>query len=203
MSVKSVPEIVICLMKSWTVIFLFAASCGSGYQHYSIGRKMSEPGYIYSLPFETGKKVFLVQGYESMFSHKGNKALDFKVKTGTKICAARSGVVIAARGNSDKRGLKPENLADGNYIFIQHEDGSIAQYWHFKKDGVLVQQGDNITNGQLIGYSGNTGYSAFPHLHFEVRGPDSKGNYSDLPTRFYTQEGIIYLRPGKFYRTFR
>ncbi|HEX4875987.1 MAG TPA: M23 family metallopeptidase [Chitinophagaceae bacterium] len=192
-------------MKVWPLLMFLISACGSGYTFSHSGEYKTGhvSRFVYSLPFETGKKVFLVQGYESMFSHKGNKALDFKVKTGTKICAARSGVVIAARGNSDKRGLKPENLADGNYIFIQHEDGSIAQYWHFKKDGVLVQQGDNITNGQLIGYSGNTGYSAFPHLHFEVRGPDSKGNYSDLPTRFYTQEGIIYLRPGKFYRTFR
>jgi murein DD-endopeptidase MepM/ murein hydrolase activator NlpD len=112
-------------------------------------------------------------------------------------------VVIASRGDSDKKGLKQENLADGNYIFIQHNDSSVAQYWHFKKGGVLVGTGDIITAGQLIGYSGNTGYSAFPHLHFEVRGYDRNGRFTDLPTRFYTQRGIIYLQPGKFYRTFR
>ena len=192
-------------MKVWPLLLMILSACGSGYKFYHSGeyKPGHDSSFVYSLPFETGKKVFLVQGYESMFSHKGSKALDFKVKSGTKICAARNGVVIGARGDSDKRGLKQENLADGNYIFIQHDDSSVAQYWHFKKDGVLVQVGDTITNGQLIGYSGNTGYSAFPHLHFEVRGHDQNGNYTDIPTRFYTQQGIIYLQPGKFYLSFR
>jgi murein DD-endopeptidase MepM/ murein hydrolase activator NlpD len=166
------------------------------------GKFKDDSSYIYSLPFEHKKKVFLVQGYESMFSHKGTRALDFKVKTGTKVCAARGGVVTGMRNDSDKRGLKPENLSDGNYILIQHSDGSVANYWHFKKEGVLVNVGDTVVAGQLIGYSGNTGYSAFPHLHFEVQGYDASGKYGQLPTRFYTQLGIIYLRPGKFYRTF-
>lgn len=164
------------------------------------GKFKDDSSYIYTLPFEHKKKVLLVQGYESMFSHKGEKALDFKVKTGTRVCAARAGVVTAVRKDSDKGGLKPENLSDGNYVSIQHYDGSIAMYWHFRYEGVMVKEGDTVQTGQMIGYSGNTGYSAFPHLHFEVQGPDASGNQVQLPTRFYTQEGVIYLRPGKLYR---
>jgi murein DD-endopeptidase MepM/ murein hydrolase activator NlpD len=167
------------------------------------GKFKDDSSYIYTLPFEHKKKVFLIQGYESMFSHKGERALDFKVKNGTKICAAREGVVTATRKDSDKRGLKPENISDGNYITIQHSDGTIAWYWHLQKDGVFVNEGDTVKTGQLIGLSGNTGYSAFPHLHFEVQGNDAAGNHTKLPTRFYTQQGILYLRPGKFYRTLR
>ena len=143
----------------------------------------------------------MIQAYESTFSHKGERALDFKVKKGTKICAAREGVVIAARKDSDKGGLKDENLSDGNYVSIQHSDGSVAHYWHFQKDGVMVNVGDTVQTGQWIGLSGNTGYSAFPHLHFEVQGYDATGQYKQLATRFYTNEGVIYLRPGKFYKT--
>ncbi len=167
------------------------------------GKFKDDSSYIYTLPFEHRKKIFLVQGYESMFSHKGERALDFKVKTGTKVCAARDGMVTYARKDSDKKGLKPENLSDGNYVAIQHNDGSVAWYWHFMKDGVFVKEGDSVKTGQCIGLSGNTGYSAFPHLHFEVQGRDDSGNYKQLATRFYTQKGIIYLRPGKFYRTLR
>ncbi|MEK7224421.1 MAG: M23 family metallopeptidase [Bacteroidota bacterium] len=189
------------------ILFLFPVTVVAQRQ-YTVselknGKFKDDSSYIYTLPFEHRKKIFLVQGYESMFSHKGERALDFKVKTGTKVCAARGGVVIAMRNNSDRHGLKDENLADGNYIFIRHDDGSEANYWHFKMSGVLVSVGDTVKTGQLIGYSGNTGYSAFPHLHFEVRGNDGSGNYTQLPTRFYTQQGIIYLRPGKFYRNFR
>lgn len=164
------------------------------------GKFKDDNSYIYSLPFENKKKVFLIQAYESKMSHKNERALDFKVKKGTKICAAREGVVIAAREDSEKGGLKNENLSDGNYISIKHIDGSVAHYWHLAKNGAMVNVGDTVQKGQWIGLSGNTGYSAFPHLHFEVQGYDASGQYVQLPTRFYTQKGVIYLRPGKFYR---
>jgi murein DD-endopeptidase MepM/ murein hydrolase activator NlpD len=151
--------------------------------------------YVYFLPFQQNKKVFLIQAYDSKLSHKGEFALDFKVKEGTAICAAREGKVIAVRSNSDKGGLKDENLSDGNYISIQHSDGSVAHYWHLKKECVLVKVADEVTKGQHIGYSGNTGYSAFPHLHFEV-----VQNGKQVPTRFATKKGVKYLRPSKFYR---
>jgi murein DD-endopeptidase MepM/ murein hydrolase activator NlpD len=140
-----------------------------------------------------------VQAYDSKMSHKGELALDFKVKKGTKICAARDGVVSSLRKDSDKGGLNEENLADGNFIIIQHSDGSSGMYWHLQKDGVLVNVGDTVKKGQVIGLSGNTGYSAFPHLHFEVQGNDASG-YKQLPTRFKTNKGVIYLKPAKFYR---
>ncbi|MBL7748036.1 MAG: M23 family metallopeptidase [Chitinophagaceae bacterium] len=193
-------------MRKLLILLLLFPCIGFAQGSYSIndlknGKNKHDSSYVYTLPFEHKKKVFLIQGYESMFSHKGERALDFKVKNGTTVCAARGGVVTAIRKDSDVGGLKPENLSDGNYIFIQHDDGSVANYWHFKKDGVLVNVGDTVKTGQPIGLSGNTGYSAFPHLHFEVQGYDGVGNFTQLPTRFYTQRGIIYLRPGRFYRT--
>jgi murein DD-endopeptidase MepM/ murein hydrolase activator NlpD len=179
--------------------------CCIAQQQYSIHDLKSEKfkedsSYIYDLPFENNKKVFLIQGYDSKMSHKGEYALDFKVKKKTRICAARDGVVAGARGDSNKGGLKPENLSDGNYVSIKHYDGSVAHYWHLIKNGALVNVGDTITKGQVIGLSGNTGYTAFPHLHFEVIGYDSKGNYRQLATRFNTNKGIVYLRPAHFYR---
>lgn len=164
------------------------------------GKFVDDSSYIYSLPFENNKKVFLIQAYDSKMSHKGEIALDFKIKKKTKICAARDGLVIGAREDSEAGGLKPENMSDGNYISIQHYDGSVAHYWHLIKGGVLINVGDTITKGQVIGLSGNTGYSAFPHLHFEVVGYDGAGAYKQLPTRFYTNKGTVYLRPGHFYR---
>jgi murein DD-endopeptidase MepM/ murein hydrolase activator NlpD len=192
-------------MKACILLLLLPFCCFSQ-QAYSIndlknGKFKADSSFIYNLPFENRKKVFLVQAYESGFSHKSERALDFKIKKGTTICAAREGIVIALREDSDKGGLKDENLSDGNFISIQHIDGSVAHYWHLQKDGVLVNKGDTVIAGQPIGLAGNTGYSAFPHLHFEVQGYDSKGDYVQLATRFYTNKGVIYLRPGKFYRT--
>ena len=160
------------------------------------GKVKPDTSYVYSLPFQKGKKYLLVQAYMSNMSHKGEMALDFKMKKGTKICAARAGVVVSMREDSDKGGLKPEMLSEGNYIIIRHSDGTHANYWHLKKEGVLVNPGDTVQQGQVIGLSGNTGYSAFAHLHFEVVDP-TRGQ---VPTRFSTKKGIKYLRPGKWHK---
>ena len=190
---------------SFILISFLSSCCCIAQQQYSIrdlkgGKFKDDSSYVYSLPFENKKKVFLIQAYDSKMSHKGEFALDFKIKKKTKICAARDGVVIGTREDSDKGGLKSENMSDGNYISIQHYDGSVAHYWHLIREGVMVDIGDTVTKGQLIGLSGNTGYSAFPHLHFEVVGNDGTGTIKQLPTRFYTNKGTIYLRPGHFYR---
>jgi murein DD-endopeptidase MepM/ murein hydrolase activator NlpD len=192
-------------MKATQILLLFPIISFSQDQ-YSIrdlkaGKFKEDSSYIYRLPFQNRKKVFLIQAYESKMSHRGEIALDFKIKRGTKICAARDGVVIATRNDADKGGLKQEYLSEANYISVQHADGSVAHYWHLQKNGVSVNKGDSVKAGQHLGYSGNTGFSAFPHLHFEVQGHNAAGNFVQKPTRFTTSKGIIYLRPGKFYRT--
>ena len=136
------------------LMFIFMNVVCSAQQDYSFhdlkgGKFKDDSSYVYSLPFENKKKVFLIQAYESKMSHKGEIALDFKIKKKTKICAARDGVVISAREDSDKGGLKPENMSDGNYISIQHYDGSVAHYWHLLKDGVfadLAQAREAVAN---------------------------------------------------------
>lgn len=160
------------------------------------GSVKPDSSYVYHLPFANGNKFLLLQAYNSKMSHNNELSLDFKMKTGSKICAAREGVVTSIKENSDKGGLKNEYYNEGNHIIIEHSDGSIAMYWHLQKDGVLINIGDTITKGQLIGYSGNTGYTAFPHLHFQVQNKNGR----DIATRFLTQKGIMYLRPGKYYK---
>lgn len=160
------------------------------------GRVKPDNSYIYYLPFAKGSRFLLIQAYNSKMSHTKELSLDFKMKEGSKICAAREGIVIAARKDSDVGGLNSSYLNEGNHIIIRHNDGSSAMYWHLQKDGVLVNAGDSVKKGQLIGYSGNTGYTAFPHLHFQVQ--DKNGN--DIATRFLTKRGIIYLRPSKYYK---
>jgi hypothetical protein len=160
------------------------------------GRIKNDTSYVYWLPYTQGKKFFLAQAANSHMIHKNELSLDFKMKKGSEICAAREGVVIEVKKDSDKGGLKDEYLAQGNHIIIRHNDGSIAQYWHLDKDGAFVNLGDTIQKGQLIGLSGNTGYTAFPHLHFQVKDKTGK----QILTRFLTRKGIIYLRPAKWYK---
>ena len=161
------------------------------------GKAVLDSSPVYQLPFEKGKKYFLIQAYNSGFSHKNELSLDFRVKKGSAICAARAGRVIEIKQDSEVGGLKESYLSQGNHVIILHEDSSKAFYWHLAPNGVLIQLGDTVTAGQVIGLSGDTGYSAFPHLHFQV--VDNAGK--ELATRFFTRKRILYLRPGKYYRS--
>jgi murein DD-endopeptidase MepM/ murein hydrolase activator NlpD len=187
-------------------LLLTVQLCTTGYaqKDYTIhdlkaGKFKEDNSFVYSLPYEKGTKHLLAQAYDSKFSHKGEYALDFKMKEGTKVCAARAGTVVSLRADSQKGGLKPEFLSEGNYIIIQHEDGSYGNYWHLRYNGALVAIGDTIKQGQVIGLSGNTGYTAFPHLHFEVTTAPVVSS-QQVPTRFKTKKGVKYLRPAKWYK---
>ncbi|RYY87631.1 MAG: M23 family metallopeptidase [Chitinophagaceae bacterium] len=160
------------------------------------GRRPDDTSFVYQLPYAAGTSFLLVQGANSKMSHRNELSYDFKMKQGSKVCAARSGVVESARGDSERGGLKPENLSDGNYVIVRHADGSQAHYWHLQHGGALVAVGDSVRAGQPIGLSGNTGYTAFPHLHFQVI--DAGGR--EILVRFATRKGTRYLRPGHWYK---
>ena len=191
---KKLQAVVLCLFIS---NFIKAQLTDTEIRNLKTGKANPDNSYVYYLPFAKGNKYLLIQAYNSKMSHTKELSLDFKMKQGSKICAARDGVVINTREDSDLGGLNDAYLNEGNHIIIWHADGSTAMYWHLQKDGVLVNPGDSVKKGQLIGYSGNTGYTAFPHLHFQVQ--DKNGN--DIATRFLTKKGIIYLRPSKYYKS--
>lgn len=164
------------------------------------GITKDDTSYVYALPFEEGKSYYMVQGYFGSFTHKERAALDFKMKRGSMICAARDGVVVRVKEDGDRGGLKRRLRAYGNYVIIQHADSSRAGYWHIKKDGALVNAGDTVKKGQPIALSGKTGYSAIPHLHFLVWSIDNKRQWRQVATRFKTSKGIKYLRPLRKYK---
>jgi murein DD-endopeptidase MepM/ murein hydrolase activator NlpD len=164
------------------------------------GKRKDDSSFIYQLPFEPGKKRLIVQGYFGAFSHKERAALDFKMPKGSKVLAAREGVVIRLREEGDKGGLKSEYRQFGNFVVIQHADNSRSGYWHLQKEGVLVTVGDTVKQGQQIGWSGNTGYTAFPHLHFIVWSFAPNGQWQQAATRFETSKGVRYLKAWKWYK---
>ncbi|HYC39640.1 MAG TPA: M23 family metallopeptidase [Chitinophagaceae bacterium] len=165
------------------------------------GKLNEDTSYVYQLPYEAGTAHLLVQGYFGPFSHKERAALDFKMKKGTRILAAREGVVVRVKEDSDRGGWSRKYRQQGNNIVIQHADGSRAGYWHLQKDGALVNVGDTVRKGDVIGLSGATGYAAMPHLHFMVWNFDRNRQWQQVPTRFLTTQGIRYLRPMRRYRS--
>ncbi|RYF86942.1 MAG: M23 family metallopeptidase [Chitinophagaceae bacterium] len=179
---------------------LFSCSVVQNNEFVSRSEKlMGDHYHVYPLPFEKGKTYFVAQGYESLFSHYGDYAIDFKVKPGTKVLAARDGVVAFVRENNERGGISKQYVGKGNGISIRHADGTYAHYWHLQYNGALVAVGDTVQEGQLIGLSGSTGFSAFPHLHFEVtRQP--RISRDDFPVPFLTEKGPKFLQPLRWYK---
>jgi len=159
-----------------------------------------DSSFVYHLPYEEKESHLVVQGYFSRYTHKNRAALDFKMKKGTKICAVRDGVVIRIKSDGKRGGGNVRYRSDGNYIVIQHTDSSRSGYWHLRHEALYVKVGDHVKQGQVIGLSGKSGYTYFPHLHFIVWRSDGKGKWTQIGTRFQTNKGIVYLRPFRFYR---
>jgi murein DD-endopeptidase MepM/ murein hydrolase activator NlpD len=150
----------------------------------------------YSLPVDENSGWQIGQGFRGGFSHTDEQnlyALDIIVDQGTPILAARSGVVMQVENDFDGSGLKKETYgARANLIRVLHDDGTMAIYAHLRESGAMVRVGQKVTLGQLIGYSGNTGYTSGPHLHFCVQ-INSNGRLVSIPFRMVGPGGFLAL----------
>lgn len=127
--------------------------------------------YKYMLPYPEGQRHLLIQGNNSEFTHNmpsSRYAFDFDMPENTLISAARGGTVGLVNVDNEKGGNNENYLPQANKILICHDDGTVALYAHLRHKGALVDIGDRVHSGQIIGFSGNTGYSTTPHLHFVV-----------------------------------
>ncbi len=102
-----------------------------------------------------GKTPYACKLYKKTCFHNG---IDFGVPVGTPVLAAADGIIFAA-GNNGK-------LQYGKHIVIKHDNGLVTLYAHLSRQ--QVKTGDTVKRGDIIGYSGNTGYSKGAHLHFGV-----------------------------------
>lgn len=156
----------------------------------NILNKKYDKDFVYELPYSKGESYKVMQGYFGDFSHQEQHAIDFDMPIGTKVCAMREGVVIRLREDSNIGGKDRKFIEDCNFVWIMHNDGSIANYVHFKQNGVAVNVGDKVKKGQVIAYSGNTGFSSSPHLHIDI-GLPTKGKRMSFATDFYLSNGKI------------
>ncbi|HCR85129.1 MAG TPA: hypothetical protein DIV86_00470 [Alphaproteobacteria bacterium] len=181
-------------------------SYGYKYDYTSyMGKKdaVHDDSYIYDLPFEYGKSYKLLQSYGGKFSHSGPEnyySYDFRMNTGTPVTAARDGRVIIVKENFTQGGPHKAYEFRANRIYVEHSDGTIGIYTHLAKNGAIVKVGDYVQKGQHIGYSGNTGFSDIPHLHFNVSKIIREQNFRSLPIKIRTSNGIErQLKVGVYY----
>lgn len=164
---------------------------------WTIGNKnaIHNNNYFYRLPYEIGETHPITQSFHGNFSHSGDSeyAVDFGMEVGTKIYASRGGTVVMTKSDGYKSGANRGFAEDANHITIKHEDGTYGKYVHLKQNGVAVQVGDIVNRGDFLGYSGNTGFTNGPHLHFVVfTGKDSKSRTS-IPIKFIAKSGFVIV----------
>lgn len=106
-------------------------------------------------------------------SSSNHKGVDFSADIGTSVYAYTDGTVVSTLNQGDTKGY-------GKYIVIDHGDGLTTLYGHLSSFN--VEKGQKVKAGDVIAFSGDTGNSSGPHLHFEIR----KNNVAQNPHSYLT-----------------
>lgn len=127
-------------------------------------------------------------------TRKFHNGVDYAVEIGRPVKAIEAGKVLFA-GPSTLKFPNGEPAGGGFIVKIRHKvngEWITSAYMHLRKGSITVKRGQLVTEGQVIGLSGNTGESTGPHLHFEIqRGK----NY------IWTNNGTRYTEPVSYIKT--
>lgn len=146
------------------------------------------------LPFPKGKSYQVTQSWQSpppgshsanaKFAYTNQYGVDFGMPINSEVAAVRPGKVIHAwsGGSQRARGCNPDYADNANYVVIDHNDGKSSIYLHL--NAVRVKAGDSVKQGQIIGLSGDTGYSCGAHLHFGFQNTTSRVYGNSIPVGF-------------------
>lgn len=167
----------------WTYDYWSAYKLGSQCCHH-------DDTHVYALPYPAGSAFKVSQGYETSFTHNGSGrfAIDWEMPEGTPVLAARGGIVVKVKDDSARGGPSMCKDCYNNFVLIRHDDGTLGQYCHLQKGGCCVKPGQQVAVGEMIGRSGNTGFSTGPHLHFAVFKTRDGRERETLPVKFRTAE---------------
>jgi hypothetical protein len=155
-------------MKKILLILLTLISCSIafGYDYESAQAEANKKcaGTLYFPLDEEKPSICGFRGYVAPTGnwHGGN---DYDIPVGTRIRASDSGLIVNAV--NDRGNTYPNYYDWGNVVMIRHASGLMTVYGHLQKAIAKIQ--DFVFLGQIIGLSGNSGYSQGPHIHYEAR----------------------------------
>jgi murein DD-endopeptidase MepM/ murein hydrolase activator NlpD len=149
---------------------------------HKISRAYSKNMYLLPVP----KDKITEFGFDISPAHVGNllNSIDFYVPKDTPIFAAAEGKVIKLLDSSRSKGNTVEYWDKGNFIEIMHSKKESTHYEHLRYKGVKVRICQKVKAGEVIGFSGNTGFTENPHLHFQVNRYVSKDDFVTVKARF-------------------
>lgn len=161
---------------------------------------------VYRLPWTCGQTYDVTQGNHGdvcgeVGDHTGVQeyAWDFGLPLGTPVLASRAGTVTMASmasppgskcfdgcpyalGSTELATCCSVCIYEANRVNVTHSDGAVTAYAHFQS--IVVKDGEKVAAGQLLGYSGTSGCSTGPHLHFQVMAGCPDGYCQSLPVTF-------------------
>lgn len=179
------------LVWSTAVVILFLAGCRSLSEAPSGEPVTGCDGQVYIDPAESPYVLPFAEGEafetgltncSSSYHGAGNPdqyAFDFDMPIGTPFIAARGGTVFKVVENAPSGGG-----GVGNYVIIDHQDGTYGLYYHSPEDGINVAVGDEVEQGDVLGITGRSGLAGYPHLHFIVVEGNPAFPYEGLAVSF-------------------
>jgi murein DD-endopeptidase MepM/ murein hydrolase activator NlpD len=102
-------------------------------------------------------------GAERLYASGSHNGTDFRAVIGTPVLSMGDGTLVA-QGDTD---LTCKGVSFGGWILIKYDDGLASTYGHLSKFNI-VSSGSRVSKGDIVGYSGNTGYTTGPHLHVSM-----------------------------------
>jgi murein DD-endopeptidase MepM/ murein hydrolase activator NlpD len=138
----------------------FAPDAGSSGSYYDFdGRSLKGAFLRTALKFSRISSTFGMRKHPVHGGWRGHKGVDYAAPTGTPIHATADGTVE----------FKGQQNGYGNTIILKHHGGYTTLYAHQSRFAAGLKKGDSVSQGQLIGYVGSTGWATGPHLHYEFR----------------------------------
>jgi len=124
-----------------------------------------------------------------VYKGAGHNGIDLRGTIGTPVLAAANGVITDV-GNTDEQCLR---VSYGKWVLVRHYNGLSTLYAHLALSKVVP--GQEVSRGEVIGYSGNSGYSTGPHLHFTVYASAAVSvSQSSGPNKYVSKTCGTYLK---------
>ena len=129
-------------------------------------KSIPKPGtVVFNWPLDN---VFITQLFgktvaaQRLYTSGSHSGVDFRASTGTPVKAMADGKVLGT-GDTD---LTCPRASFGKWVFIEYKNGLSSTYGHLSL--IKAREGQSVKKGDIVGYSGNTGYSTAPHLHVSL-----------------------------------
>lgn len=168
---RNITSLILPFKGEWTVFW----GGDTQEQNYHVTTPSQKNAFDLLIMDENGKS----------YTGDGTKNEDYYAFGKELIAPAAGEVVLAVDGVKDnKPGTMNPIFMTGNTVIIKTANNEYLLFAHFKQHSIKVKQGDRVTQGQLLGLSGNSGNSSEAHLHFHIQNVEEMAQATGIKSYF-------------------